>query len=219
MSAGGSSGRTLEAGWKFIESKSSWTFKDRFVPRRIVVNLKEVVEAKRRVPALFKPVIRNGKYIRGPKYTARQVSYMRKRFLMAGVPWPYEVPKKEVHFNIPFKGTKLERAKPARQRMIEQNMRNMPKWIAEYREELKTRPRKVRVGTPVRAILMRGTGTELKVTDADREAINFQKEKMREFLKSQEAAKQLRQKDEQEEPVPSSKQPERSSSRQAGSTK
>uniref|UniRef100_A0A7S0ZDT8 Large ribosomal subunit protein mL59 domain-containing protein n=1 Tax=Timspurckia oligopyrenoides TaxID=708627 RepID=A0A7S0ZDT8_9RHOD len=103
--------------------------------KKITTNLKEVAEARSRLPPEFLPTkLASGRW-KPPKYSRRQIAHLRKRFIIAGEPWPYEVPHKTVHWNIPFKGRISERKKEDKMALIERSMKAMPDLIIAYRKE------------------------------------------------------------------------------------
>ncbi|CAD7695999.1 unnamed protein product [Ostreobium quekettii] len=81
----------------------------------------------------------DGKWKKAP-LSARQIAKLRKECLLLGGEWPYEHvwpgTKKPVSQKKP-KGHKWEAEKVERQKKIEENMKQMPKRIAEYKESLK----------------------------------------------------------------------------------
>eukprot|EP00184_Porphyridium_aerugineum_P002677 CAMPEP_0184696906 /NCGR_PEP_ID=MMETSP0313-20130426/4063_1 /TAXON_ID=2792 /ORGANISM="Porphyridium aerugineum, Strain SAG 1380-2" /LENGTH=177 /DNA_ID=CAMNT_0027155633 /DNA_START=185 /DNA_END=715 /DNA_ORIENTATION=+ len=111
------------------------------IPRVVVLNAKEIAEAKARLPPEFQPRYVNGRF-RRPLYSRRQIAMMRKKFILAGKEWPYEVPHKILHYNFLFRGTKAQRQREDKVAMIETKMRQMPQLIEEYRKEQRARVKK-----------------------------------------------------------------------------
>ena len=94
---------------------------------------------------------------RPPLLSARQRAALRRQCLLRGVPWPFDVPHKEVgvalhsisgmriltygdgdvetYLRLLRKGRKHEVEREARRRLIEERMREMPRMIEEVRAE------------------------------------------------------------------------------------
>lgn len=106
-----------------------------------IKNLDEVLAARARLPAVFKPQ-KTDRGWRMPKYSARARARLRKQTIMAGKPWPYDIPKKEVVKEVMFKGRRRDMVRVHRKAQIERCMKRMPKLIEEYRKELAKRKAK-----------------------------------------------------------------------------
>ncbi|GMH32576.1 hypothetical protein BSKO_00410 [Bryopsis sp. KO-2023] len=90
--------------------------------------------------AAFKPYQVNGIW-RKARLSARQAAKLRKEHLVAGKEWPFEsvwpgIKKNNKPPRQP-KGHKWEAEKLERQKRIEEQMKQMPKRVAEYRESKK----------------------------------------------------------------------------------
>ena len=107
----------------------------------IIKNMDEIIAARARLPHAFRPQKTENGW-RMPKYSARAIARLRKKTIMAGKPWPYDIPKKEVEYRVPFKGRKRDLQRAQRKAQIERCMARMPKMIEQYRKELTARRKK-----------------------------------------------------------------------------
>eukprot|EP00898_Chlorokybus_atmophyticus_P007539 jgi/Chlat1/7787/Chrsp66S07254 len=80
---------------------------------------------------LIKPALVNGVW-RKAAISARIVARMRREELLAGRDWPFEQPRKEM--KTVMKGHKCDREKAERVKRIEENMKNMPQILADWKK-------------------------------------------------------------------------------------
>ncbi|KAA8494441.1 hypothetical protein FVE85_2682 [Porphyridium purpureum] len=167
----------------YVPRQAAWKVNGRVIPRKVTVNREEVEAAIARLPPEFKRTkLPSGKWLRA-KWSKLKISRLRRKFERLGKEWPWHVPKKIVHYNVPLKGTIQERTREARLKLIEENMRKMPQWIAEYRAERAALPKKWKEGTPALAIRLRG-GTLVEIDDAEKRKIKEQAAMLRTFVQS-----------------------------------
>jgi len=70
--------------------------------------------------------------------SARQVALLRKQTLLAGREWPFDPPRLQRQ-PVLLKGHVFENRKIERLKKIEENMKNMPKKVEEYRKAMRAR--------------------------------------------------------------------------------
>eukprot|EP00871_Galdieria_phlegrea_P002399 jgi/Galph1/315/GphlegSOOS_G5095.1 len=114
------------------------------IPRVSVLNWNEIEAAKERLPWEFRPREKDGKILR-PLFSKKEVSKMKEATLQAGLEWPFEVPKKEVVVNVPFKGRLRERQAQEKKAEIEENMKKMPQLVEAYKKN-RTKRKKTPLG-------------------------------------------------------------------------
>lgn len=108
----------------------------------VIKNLAEVAAARAARPAVFRPE-KVGDRWRMPRWSAMAIAREKKRVLISGGTWKWDIPPKVVEKRMPFKGHKRDARKVERAAEIARCMARMPRLVEEYR---KGRPRKKRGG-------------------------------------------------------------------------
>ncbi|GJQ08322.1 hypothetical protein GpartN1_g113.t1 [Galdieria partita] len=103
------------------------------IPRISILNLDEIKAAQERLPWEFRPREVGGK-LEDPLVPESKIRELREQTIQAGLQWPFEIPEKKIVVNIPFKGRLRERKAPERKAEIEENLKQMPKLIENYRK-------------------------------------------------------------------------------------
>ncbi|EME31788.1 hypothetical protein Gasu2_44910 [Galdieria sulphuraria] len=103
------------------------------VPRISILNLDEIKAAQERLPWEFRRREVDGKLV-DPPVPERKIRELREQTIQAGLQWPFEIPEKKIVVNVPFKGRLRERKAPERKAEIEENLKQMPKLIENYRK-------------------------------------------------------------------------------------
>lgn len=115
------------------------------MPRNVTIkNLAEVLAAKAARPDVMKPQFVNGKW-RQAKMSALAIARLRKKYLMAGKEWKWDIPKKIVEKRVPFKGKLRDLRKQEKEIEIQRCMARMPKLIEEYRIRERERRRQKKI--------------------------------------------------------------------------
>lgn len=109
-----------------------------------IKNMAEVAAAKAARPDVMKPQFVNGKW-RKPKMSALAIARLRKQYIKAGKEWKWDIPKKIVEKQVPFKGKLRDLRKQERQIEIQRCMARMPKLIEEYRIKERERRKQLRL--------------------------------------------------------------------------
>lgn len=98
-----------------------------------IKNLAEVAAAKARRPQVFRPTQVNGNW-RMAKWSALAIARARKKAILNGQHWAWDIPDKVVEKKVPFKGRKRYLEKLDRAEEIKRCMSRMPAMIEEYRK-------------------------------------------------------------------------------------
>lgn len=114
-----------------------------------IKNLAEVIAARAARPDVMKANLVDGKW-RKARWSGRKIAWERKKTLMAGLKWEWDIPRKIVEKKIPFKGKKRDQVRLDRAERIRRAMKKMPKLIAEYRASRERKPRAVGLMAAIR---------------------------------------------------------------------
>lgn len=108
------------------------------VRNHTIKNLAEVVAAKAARPEVMKPQKVNGRW-HSAKMTGKAIATLRKKHIMSGKEWKWDIPHKIVEKKVEFKGKKRDLHKVEKQAEIKKCMERMPQLIADYRKRERER--------------------------------------------------------------------------------